>query len=69
MDLLFGGVVGSGKKSADVCALEIENLSTKNGHGLFRPQWRTRALRAGVAMIECMRLLIGEVGMIERERD
>ena len=28
---------------------------------LFRPQWRNRALRAGVAMIEGMRLIIGEV--------
>ena len=36
----------------------------------FRPhQQRTRALREGVAMIECMRLIIGEVGTRERERE
>ena len=32
-------------------------------------QRHTRALRAGVAMVECMRLIIGEVGMRERERE
>ena len=28
---------------------------------LFRPQWRNRSLRAGVAMIEGMRLIVSEV--------
>ena len=34
----------------------------------FRPQWHIRALRAGVgvAVIRCMRLIIGDVGTRER---
>ena len=37
--------------------------------GPFRPQWRTRAIRAGAAMMECMRLIIGGRGRWGRERD
>ena len=35
----------------------------------LRPQWRTRASRASIAMMECVRLIIGGDGDRDRERE
>ena len=35
---------------------------------LFIPRRRTRALRAGLALVKCMRQIIGEVRTREKER-
>ena len=51
-------------KSSSLAMHKITNLHSAMR---FRPQWRTRALQAGVAKMECTSLLIGEVGTRERE--